>query len=132
LRVLRREANRLGSGLEARMPALEITAQLLIEHAGPDLQQPVSARGGPTHLLSLHKPLADNLVDGGFDEAGRDRLTVPLAVRIVRDRGQVGGHVTHELFKFILHSVRMVGFSTDLPRQILKCLQCSMWTAVPE
>jgi len=26
LRVLRREANRLGSGLEARMPALEITA----------------------------------------------------------------------------------------------------------
>jgi hypothetical protein len=26
----------------------------------------------------------------------------------------------------------MVGFSTDLPRQILKCLQCAMWTAVPE
>src|SRR5271156_1288301 len=30
LRVLRRETNRLGSGLEARMPAHEITAQLLI------------------------------------------------------------------------------------------------------
>jgi hypothetical protein len=30
---------RLGSGLQARVPALEITAQLLIEHAGPDVQQ---------------------------------------------------------------------------------------------
>jgi hypothetical protein len=28
-RVLRRQTNRLGSGLEARMPALEIPAQLL-------------------------------------------------------------------------------------------------------
>src|SRR6266436_3773570 len=36
------------------------------------------------------------------------------------------------LFKFILHSFRMFGFSTDLPRQIFKCLQCSTWTAVPE
>jgi hypothetical protein len=42
-RVLRRQTNRLGSGLEARMPAL----------------------------------------NGGLDEAGRDRLTVRLAVRIV-------------------------------------------------
>ena len=44
LRVLRREANRLGSGLEARVPALEITAQLLIERAGPDLPQLVGSR----------------------------------------------------------------------------------------
>ena len=86
MRVLRRQTNRLRHGLEARVPALKITAQLLIEHAGPDLQQPVGARGRSTHLLSLHKPLADNLVDGGFDEAGRDGLAVPLAVRIVRDR----------------------------------------------
>jgi len=81
LRVLRREADRLASGLEAWMPALEITAQLLIEHAGPDLQQPVGARGRPTHLLSLHRPLADNLVNGGLDEAGRDGLAVAVAVR---------------------------------------------------
>ena len=114
------------------MPALEIPAQLLIEHAGSDLQQMVGTRWGPPHLLFLHKPLADNLVDRGFDEAGRDGLAVPVAVCIVRDRGQVSGHVTHELFEFILHSLRMVGLSTDLPRQILKCLQCSMRTAVPE
>jgi hypothetical protein len=114
------------------VPALEIPAQLLIEHAGSDLQQMVGSRWGPPHLLSLHKPLADNLVDRGFDETGRNGLAVPVAVRIVRDRGQVSGHVTHELFKFILHSVRMFGFGTYLPRQILKYLQCSMWAAMPE
>jgi hypothetical protein len=74
--------------LEPRVPALEISAQLLIEHAGSDLQQMVGTRWGPPHLLFLHKPLADYLVDRGFDEAGRDGLAVPVAVRVVRDRGQ--------------------------------------------
>ena len=87
--MLRRQTNRLVSGLEARVPALKITAQLLIENSGPDLQQLVGARGGSTHLLFLHKPLADNLVDRGFDEASRNGLAVPVAVRIVRNRGQV-------------------------------------------
>jgi hypothetical protein len=56
LRVLRRQTTRLRHRLEARVPALKITAQLLIEHAGPDLQQPVGARGRPTHLLSIWTP----------------------------------------------------------------------------
>jgi hypothetical protein len=86
--VLRRQTNRLRHGLEARVPALEITAQLLIEHAGPDLQQPVGARGRPTHLLSLHKPLADNLVNGGLDEAGRP-LPAPTMDRS-RSKGGAG------------------------------------------
>jgi hypothetical protein len=89
------------------VPALKIPAQLLIEHAGSYLQQMAGSRWGPSHLLFLHKPLADNLVDRGFDEAGRDRFAVPVAVCIVRDRGQVSGHVTHELFEFILHRVRI-------------------------
>ena len=114
------------------MPALEIAAQLLIEHAGSDLQQMVGTRWGPPHLLFLHKPLADNLVDRGFDEAGRDGLAVPVAVRIVRDRGEVGRHIVHELLKFVLHILGVLGFGADIPRQILKCLQCSMWAAVPE
>ena len=114
------------------MPALEIPAQLLVEHAGSHLQQMVGTRWGSPHLLCPHKPLADNLVDGGLDEAGRDGLAVPLAVRIVRDRRQVSGHVIHELFKFVLHRLCMFGFSTDLPRRILKCLQCPMRAAVPE
>jgi hypothetical protein len=88
-RVLRRQTNRLGSGLEAQVPAPKITEQLLIEHSSPDRQQLVGSRGGPTHLLLLHKPLADNLVDGRLDEAGRDGFAVPLAVRIVWDRGEV-------------------------------------------
>jgi hypothetical protein len=57
----------------------------------------MSGFGLPSHLLLLHKPLADNLVDSGLDEAGRDGLAVPPAVRIVRDRGKVGGHVTQSL-----------------------------------
>ena len=61
------------------MPALKITVQLLIEHSSPDLQQLVGARWGPALLLFLHKPLADNFVDGGLDEAGRDGLAVPVA-----------------------------------------------------
>src|SRR5450631_1366185 len=92
----------------------------------------VGTRWGPSHLLFLHKPLADYLVDRGFDEAGRNGLAMPVAIRIVRDRRQVSGHVTHELLKFILHGLRMFGISTDLPRQILKGLQCSMWATVPE
>ena len=63
------------------MPALEIPAQLPIEHAGSDLQRMVGSRWSPPHLLFFHKPLADNLVDGGFDEAGRDGLAVAVAVR---------------------------------------------------
>jgi hypothetical protein len=51
------------------------------EHAGPDLQQLVGARGASAHLLFLHRPLADDLSDGGFNEAGRDRLAVPLLQR---------------------------------------------------
>ena len=101
------------------MPALEIAAQLLIEHTGSDLQQMVGSRWGPSHLLFLHKPLADNLVDRGFDEAGRNGLAMPVAIPIVRDRRQVGSHVTHELFEFILHGLRMFGFGTDLPCQII-------------
>ena len=59
------------------MPALEIPAQLLIEHAGSDLQQMLRSRWGPPHLSFLHKPLADNLADRGLDEAGRNGLAVP-------------------------------------------------------
>ena len=38
------------------MLALEITAQLLIEHAGSDLQQMVGTRWGPPHLLFIWTP----------------------------------------------------------------------------
>jgi hypothetical protein len=37
-RVLRRHANRIGVRSKLRVPPLEVPAQLLIEHAGPDLQ----------------------------------------------------------------------------------------------
>jgi hypothetical protein len=44
----------------AVVPALEVTAQLLIQNAGSDLRQLASARWGPPHLLIFIKPPADH------------------------------------------------------------------------
>jgi hypothetical protein len=92
------------------VPTFEIPAQLLIEHAGADLQQMVGTRWGPQHLLFLHKPLADNLVDRGFDEAGRNGLAVPVAVFIVRDRRQVSDHVGHDFVISTLMSEHLIAY----------------------
>jgi len=100
------------------MPALEITAQLLIEYTGPDLQELVGASWGPPHLLFLDQLLAHDLVDGGLDEAGGNRLAVPVAIRIVRDRADVGRHIAHELLKLALHVLRALGLGADIPRQV--------------
>ncbi len=43
----------------------------------------------PPHLLFLHEPLADDLVDGGFDKSARNRLAVPVTIRVIRDRRYV-------------------------------------------
>jgi hypothetical protein len=40
----------------------------------------------PSHLLLLDEPLADDLVDGRLDKAGRDRLAVPVTIGVIRDR----------------------------------------------
>ena len=37
----------------------------------------------PLHLLLFDKALSDNLIDGRFHEAGRDSLTVAVALSIV-------------------------------------------------
>jgi hypothetical protein len=78
--VLRGKANGIGSGAKFGMPALEVASQLLIEHTGSDLQQPMCAVRCPPHLLLLYEPLADYLVDGRLDKAGRDGLAVPVTV----------------------------------------------------
>jgi hypothetical protein len=90
------------------------------------------ASRGPAHLLLFDQPLAHDLVDGRLDEAGCDRLAVPVTICIVRDRSDVGRHIIHELFELGLHLLRSLGFSADIPRQILKCRQCPMRTAVPQ
>jgi hypothetical protein len=60
------------------MPALEVSAQLLIEHAGSYLQQSMGAVWCPPHLLFLDGAFADYLVDGRLDQSGRNRLAVSI------------------------------------------------------
>ena len=43
----------------------------------------------PSHLLLLDEPLADDLVDGRLDKAGRDGLAVPMTISVIRDRRYV-------------------------------------------
>lgn len=49
---------------------------LLIEHAGSYLEQSMCAGHGPSHLLLLDEPLADDLVDSRLDKA----CTFPVIV----------------------------------------------------
>jgi hypothetical protein len=75
------------------MPAFEVVSQLMIEHMGPDLQEPMRALRCPPHLLLLDEPFADDLVDSRLDKASRDRLAVPVTISVIRDRLYVGGYV---------------------------------------
>jgi len=53
----------------------------------------------PRHLLPLHKPLADHLVDRRLDEARRDRLVMTVAVPVVQDKALVVLDVADELLQ---------------------------------
>jgi hypothetical protein len=66
-RVLGSYPRALNSGPKFGMPALEVGSQLLIEHAGSYLQQPMCAVWCPPHLLFLDEMLTDHLVDRRFE-----------------------------------------------------------------
>ena len=51
----------------------------------------------PAHLLLLHHPLADDLVDGGLGEGTGDDLASPVTLAVVGDAGSVGPQVAAEL-----------------------------------
>ena len=51
----------------------------------------------PAHLLLLHHPLADDLVDGGLGEGTGDDLASPVTLAVVGDVGGVGPQVAAEL-----------------------------------
>jgi len=53
----------------------------------------------PRHLLPLHKPLADHLVDRRLDESRRDRLVMTVAVPVVQDKALVVLDVADELLQ---------------------------------
>src|SRR6266851_1519315 len=99
------------------MPAFEVISQLVIEHAGSHLEQPMRAGHRPSHLLLLHEPLADDLVDSRLDKASRDRLAVPVTVSVIRDRCHVRRYVVHEFVEFILKRLSTWRLSSDIPGQ---------------
>jgi len=55
----------------------------------------------PLHLLLLGKAPANDEIDGGFGEGGRDDFTMVPALRVVRDRGgivlDVGGVIAESV-----------------------------------
>src|ERR1700694_3363663 len=82
LGVLGRQRRRLSSA-KAWVPAAERTGQITVEHVGPDLQEQMRAARRPSHLLLLDRALGDELIDRGFDEAGRDPFLAPIALAVV-------------------------------------------------
>ena len=103
------------------MPAFEVISQLVIEHAGSHLEQPMCTGHRPSHLLLLDEPLADDLVDSRLDKASRDRLAVPMTISVIRDRRYVRRYVVHEFVQFILRGGCARRFSPDFPGQVLQC-----------
>src|SRR4051812_19063245 len=81
--------SRLGGSLQPGIPAVERRPQVVVEDLDADLEQPMRPRPGPPHLLLLHHPLADHLIDRRFHERGRDRLAMAIPVPVVGDRGPV-------------------------------------------
>ena len=75
----------------------------------------------PSHLLLLDEPLADDLVDGRLDKAGRDGLAVPMTISVIRDRRYVRRYAVHEFIEFILKRFGTWRLGSDLPGQVLQC-----------
>jgi hypothetical protein len=73
---------------------------LLIQDGSPHLQKAMRMSWSPRHLLPLHKPFADHLVDRRLDEARRDRLAMAVAVPVIHDKVLVVVEVADELLKF--------------------------------
>ncbi len=57
-------------GAELRVPSPEGTGEFVVEHLGADLQKQMGAAWSPSHLLLLHQPLGDHLIDRRLHESG--------------------------------------------------------------
>src|SRR5450759_3327654 len=71
-----------GQSGERGVPPVEVVGERVVEDPDTDLQQEVRAARGPAHLLLLDHALADQLVDRGLDERGRDGLAGPVALAV--------------------------------------------------
>jgi hypothetical protein len=84
-------------GSEARVPAGEVSGEVVVEDSGADLQEQVGATGRPAHLLLLDHAAADDAVDGGLGGGGGDRLATAVPFAVVRDLLAVAPDVGAEL-----------------------------------
>ncbi len=93
----------------------------------------MSTAPGPAHLLLLHKPLADNLVDRGFCDCRGDRFSITIPIAVIRNGGLIG---TNVVVKLVPGSGQLPGFGTrlrvNIQLQPFQQLQCFVHVAVPE
>jgi hypothetical protein len=92
------------------MPTFEVASQLLTEHAGSHLEQPMCTGHRPSHLLFLDEPLADYLVDGWLDKSSRNRLAVPVPVGVVRNSLQPAIRRTLLTLRAFVEGERALGY----------------------
>src|SRR5438477_8558001 len=78
-------AKRRLRGLPFGVPARQYRAPVPVQHLGADLQRQVAAPVTPTHLLFLHEPFTDHLVDGRFHEGRGNDLSLPITLAVVWD-----------------------------------------------
>ena len=57
-------------GPKAFVPMAECVFQGAIEHLNANVEKALDGVPVPSHLLFLHHPFHDNLVDSGLDEPG--------------------------------------------------------------
>ena len=122
-------------GGHGRIPGGEQVVQRAVEGAGSGLQEPVGPFLRPLHLLLLGEAPADDEVDGGFGEGGRDDLAMVPALRVVRDRGgivlDVGGQPGRRL-----DQPRQAGIAAgqggDILGQLTGAAQGLVGVAVPQ
>src|SRR5262245_14196869 len=50
----------------------------------------------PTHLLLLHHPLANHIIDRRFHKRRRDRFPMSISIPVIRDERLIGGDVIAE------------------------------------
>src|SRR5215472_5262332 len=93
---------------EAWIPASKRLLPLFIEHPRADLQQQMSAALAPLHLLELHHSFAHHLIHCRFHEAGRDPLTVAIALSVVGQELSVAFHVRAQFPDALQNFVRVV------------------------
>jgi|CXWL01.1.fsa_nt_gi hypothetical protein len=68
---------------EQRVPAPKDSFRFVIQNRGPCLEEEMRPASRPVHLLFLHKPPADHVVDRRFDERRANRFSLPIALTIV-------------------------------------------------